>query len=446
MNRQTFAWDRSRNQLRQEIRWLEFLSIAGLSIAALILFCIDLGSLPLGEEERAIEGIAKMIVAAPLNELQWLFPILKEQPHLALPPLLNSTIALLYKIAGNNAWTTRLPGAMLAAGSVPLLYYLGRELFVKFTPALFSAAVYLTLFPVVRHGRATLDGALLCFSILTALCVARSRRDLRWALGVGIGLSLLALSQGMAGLTIVAILLIFLIWDTPRLLSSGFFWIGILLGSAPAIAWYASQFFRSGLAFAGAIFAQAFPAKVVDGYYISLSWYHLAEIVTYSSPWLIFALSGLRLAWREKNWGWAKLVLVWSGLLVAVLSLFSTHYNNAIATIYPALALAAGAALAEAAVNRPINRPYPLFWRVSLSFLAIASVAIVVFTLFGSDFLAFQTTQLFSLMILGAISLTWTVGAILLHRRSAQFIAVLFWGMYVCLLVTVCFPNGLYFS
>jgi 4-amino-4-deoxy-L-arabinose transferase-like glycosyltransferase len=443
MNRQTFAWDGSRNKLRQEIRWLEFLSIAGLFVAALILFCIDLGSLPLGEEERAIEQVAKMIVSAPLNELQWLFPTLKEQPHFALPPLLHSTIALFYKIAGNNAWTTRLPGAILAACSVPLLYNLGRELFVKSTPALFSAAIYLTLFPVVRHGRATLDGAVLCFSILTAICVARSRRDLRWALGAGIGLSLLALSQGMVGTTIVAILLVFLAWDTPRLLSSGFFAVGILLGGAPAIAWYASQFFRSGFAFAGALFAQAFPVKVVDGYSIGLSWYHLVEIVTYSSPWLIFSLSGLRLAWRERNWGWAKLIVVWSGLLVAILSLFSTHYTSAIATIYPALALAGGAALAEA-VNLPITRPYPRFWRLSLSILAIVPVAILVFALFSNNFSVFQTTQLFSWIILGAISFTWAVGAILLHKRSAQFIAVLFWGMYVCLLLTVCFPNWLY--
>jgi 4-amino-4-deoxy-L-arabinose transferase-like glycosyltransferase len=283
---------------------------------------------------------------------------------------------------------------------------------------------------------------LLCFSILTAICVTRSRRDLRWALGAGIGLSLLALSQGMVGTIVFAILIVFLAWDTPRLLSSGFFALGVLLGGAPAIAWYLSQFFRSGFAFAGATFAQAFPLKVVDDYSIGLSWYHLVEIVTYSSPWLIFSLSGLRLAWRERNWGWAKLILVWSGLLVAILSFFSTHYTSAIAVIYPALALAGGAALAEA-VNLPITRPYPRFWRFSLSVLALLPIAIAPFIFFTYNFQAPQATQLFSWIILGAISLTWAVGAVLLYKRSAQFIAVLFWGMYVCLLLTVCFPNWL---
>ena len=73
----------------------------------------------------------------------------------------------------------------------------------------------------MRYSRlATLDGPLLCFELLTIWAVLRSRRDLKWTLVTGIGLSLMSLTKGLFGIQILAIILLFLFWDTPRLLSS----------------------------------------------------------------------------------------------------------------------------------------------------------------------------------------------------------------------------------
>jgi 4-amino-4-deoxy-L-arabinose transferase-like glycosyltransferase len=439
MNRQTFAWDRSRNKLRQEIRWIEFLSNAGLFFAALVLFGINLGNLPLQMDEQTVSQVAKEIASAPLDALRWLFPTLQEQPYLERPPLVHGLIALAYLLAGSNEWTTRLPGALLAACSVPLLYSLGREIFAARMPSLFSAAIYLTLLPVVRYGRlAMLDGAVLCFEILTLVCILRSRRDLRWALGVGVGLSLLSLSQGMMGVIVAAIALLFLAWDTPRLLSSGFFAIGALLGGAPALAWHAAQFLRHGKPFAEAMFGQYF--KVIDGYAIGLSWHPLLDILKSSWPWLIFVLYGLGLAWRERNWGWAKSILVWSGVLLAIVSLFSVRQSGAIVPIYPALALAGGAALAEVS-NWSADRAYPRLWVIFLSLLALVPIAVCIAFYFDISFGAFEAIDYLSFLFLGSLSLTWAVSAALLAQRSEQFISVLFWGMYVSWLILVCSPN-----
>jgi 4-amino-4-deoxy-L-arabinose transferase-like glycosyltransferase len=440
MNRQTFAWDRSRNKLRQEIRWIEFLSIAGLFLAALVLFCLDLGNVALLKgEEQTVARVAQEIANAPLESLRWLFPTLEGKPYWERPPLVHGLVALLSLLFGSNEWTTRLPGAFLAACSVPLLYSLSREIFAARLPALFATSVYLTLFPVVRYGRlAMLDGAVLCFEILTLVCILRSRRDLRWALGAGVGLSLLMLSQGMTGLIVLAITFLFLAWDTPRLLSCSFFALGILLGGAPAIAWYTAQFLHHGQPFAGAMFGQYF--KVIDGYAIGLSWYPLVGIFKSAWPWLIFAFYGLGMAWRERNWGWAKLILVWSSVFLVAVSLFSAQHSNAIVPIYPALAIAGGAALAEVG-NWPSDRPYPRLWTILLSVLVFVPLVMGIGLYFETDFAALKAIDYLLFLFLAALSFTWAMGAALLAQRSEQFISVLFWGMYVSLLLFVCSPN-----
>ncbi|MGH2413043.1 MAG: ArnT family glycosyltransferase, partial [Microcystaceae cyanobacterium] len=251
MNRQTFAWDSSRNKLRQEERWLDLLWIAGLLLAALVIFGINLGNLPLRDwDEGTVAQVAKEIWRSPASNSSWLFPTLWGEPYFNKPPLVHNLIALAYSLAGVNEWTARLPGALLTACSVPLLYQLGREIFPVRFPALLSALVYLTLLPVVRHGRlAMLDGAVLFFGIFMMFCVLRSRRDLRWSLGVGLGLALIGLSKGIVALLLGVIALIFLAWDTPRLLTSVYFWLGVFLGSTPVMAWYTAQWVHYGQPF-----------------------------------------------------------------------------------------------------------------------------------------------------------------------------------------------------
>uniref|UniRef100_A0ACD5GWP6 ArnT family glycosyltransferase n=1 Tax=Desertifilum tharense IPPAS B-1220 TaxID=1781255 RepID=A0ACD5GWP6_9CYAN len=139
-------------------------------VAALFLFGIDLGSLPLRDwDEGIVAQVARNISRSPFDSLSWLYPTLAGEPYLNKPPLIHILIALLYKTVGINEWTTRLPSAILTALSVPLLYGVGVEIFPKRTPAIFSALIYLTLLPVVRHGRlAMLDG--LDF-VLSAICI-----------------------------------------------------------------------------------------------------------------------------------------------------------------------------------------------------------------------------------------------------------------------------------
>ena len=433
MNHQTFAGEISHNRVRPEERWLELLLIFGLLLAALVLYTINLGNLPLRDwDEGTVAQVAKEIYLSSPQQLRWLFPTLWDQPYWNKPPLIHNLMALVYSFVGVNEFSSRIVGASLTACSVPLLYCLGRELFIPRYCAIFSALVYLTTLPVVRHGRlAMLDGAVLCFQILAFWCVLRSRRDLRWSLGVGISFGLICLSKGwMMGLLLGAIAFLFLVWDTPRLLSSLYLWLGLVLGTLPVIIWQTIQWLHYGEHFLNT----ALVGQSLERIYIPVEghsapvWYYLLELLKYPYPWIFLSFFGLRLAWQNRNWSWAKLILLWSGVYFVVVSSMMTKLPWYILPIYPALALAAGVALAEVK-SLPSYRSYPYSWIVFFGLLGLAILGGgLYFTFWGNE-----DYQL--LIILGLVSLTMIVTSLMIAKRDEQFIMVLSWGMYVGLIL-----------
>jgi 4-amino-4-deoxy-L-arabinose transferase-like glycosyltransferase len=442
MNHQKFTWGYSNYKLRQREDFKEFLCLLGLLIAALIIYLVGLDNLPLRDwDEATIAQVAKEISQAPLEKLRWLFPSFWGDPYLNKPPLVHSLIALTYHLMGINEGTTRLIPAFLTALSVPLLYLLGREIFPARLPALLSALIYLTLLPVVRHGRlAMLDGAVLCFEILMFICLLRSRRDLRWSLGAGFGFALLCLTKGIMGLLLAGIGFIFLLWDTPRLLTSAYFWLGWLLGATPAFAWYTAQFFHYEQEFLDSIFAQQLK-RIGDDLdnHRGPFWYYLLEILKYSWPWLIFSLWGVRLALQEHLYSWAKLLLVWGGIYLLVVSVMATKLPWYILPIYPVLALAAGYALAQVR-NLPIDRPYNPVWAIILAIIGGLAGLLALMAYFRWTFGLIEPLHPLIILTFVALSLTMITTAILLSRRSEQFIVVLIWGMFVSLFVFVNSP------
>lgn len=441
MERQTFTWGHAGNRIRKTERWVERLWVLGLLLAALLLFGINLGSLPLQDGgEGRVALVAREIGKATIESWQWLYPKLAGKPYLEQPPLLHWLIAGAYKIGGVNEWTTRLPGAMLSALSVPLLYGIGREIFPSRQSAIFSALIYLTLIPVVCQGRlAMVDGTALCFVMLMMWCVMRSRRDLRWALGAGMGLGLICLSKGiLLGFLLLAIALLFLGWDTPRLLTSIYWWFGLLLGSAPVMAWYAAGLLQYGQTFiTTGIVHQSLQHlwAPVEGHSRS-PWYYLLEILKFSAPWLLFWPYGFRLAWENRNWGWAKLVLIWAGVYLFVILVMVSKLPWYVLPVYPALALAGGAQLAEV-WHWPSRKFYPRVWSIGLSLLALGAIAFSVY--FG----ILAAGDLSLTVIFASVALTMIMAAVLVARRDLQFILILFWGMYISMLL---FMNSPYWS
>ncbi|HZH65698.1 MAG TPA: glycosyltransferase family 39 protein, partial [Flavisolibacter sp.] len=261
-----------------EAQWL-----FGFFVAALILWSIGLGNVSLRDWD---EGTRALVAREIYRTGNWLHPTLQGEPYLLKPPLMDWLIALSYRFGGVKEFTTRLPGAFFSACGVPLLYLVAREVFLQRLPAVFAAGVYLTLLPVVRHGRlAMLDGMAVSFFLLLLLCLLRCRQERRWALGAGLCLGLISFTKGILVVPLGAIAFAFLLAERQLvLLSSPYFWLGILLGNLPAFAWYAAQWQHYGASFLQVHFQSQGLQRVsqaVEGHG-GPPWYYLVELLKYT--------------------------------------------------------------------------------------------------------------------------------------------------------------------
>jgi 4-amino-4-deoxy-L-arabinose transferase-like glycosyltransferase len=425
----------------RRIDWLWMLFWA---IAALILYTWQLGDLPLSDgDEGRFALVARAIWRSAGTPQIWLFPQFDGWPD-RHPPLMPWLISLAYHVGGVNTAMTRLPSALLSAVSVPLLYWIGREMFYRRLPAIFAAAVYLTYLPVVRQGRlALLDGAGLCFALLMWGCLLRSRRDLRWSLGIGGSIGLMGLTQGVQGLVLGAIGVLFLLWDTPRILRSGYFWLGLLLGAVPLGAWYGAQYAKYGgsfllgqgwfnLALSPMVYDR--PEVIGQAANATAVWFYLQEILQSGTVWLLFIPLGLRRLGRDWHLSWAKLLSVWFGSYFLLISLLSPKLSGYALPLYPPIALLIGVSLTHLWEPTPDKRrsggrwiPAHRLWAGAF-FLLTGAIS----TIFVDYLLNGKESDL--VLVFGTLAITLGATAITVWQQSRQFILVLIWGIYLSLL------------
>lgn len=443
-----------RNLTRFRNEWIDLYWILGLLLAALLLFGLDLGGVALRDwDEGIVAQVAREITRGDLN---WLYPTLHDAPYFNKPPLVHNLIAWVYQFTGIHEWSARLPSAILSAFSVPVLYALGLELFRQRPPAVFSALVYLTLLPVVRQGRlAMLEGAVLFLLVVMMWCVLRSRRDLRYALGSGLAFGLLCLTKGiLLGLLLGAIAFLFLLWDTPRLLQCRYLWLGLLLGAVPVLGWYLAQWQHYGqLFFQANLLSQSLqriwePVENNQG----APWYYVIEILKYAWPWHLFWIPGLQLSWRNRNFSWGKLILVWTAVYFLAVSLMSTKLPWYILPLYPAMALAVGFYFAQVwqesdgttgrwhpTAEKRDDLPTLLPNQLQFIFILLGVVGWAGCLYFGGLIPLLQppTIDFHLQFTLGALGLTFTLVSLLIVYQDRQFLIVLVWGMYLSLLLFV---------
>ena len=432
MPKKSFSWSDAKITYPAIAKRIDFVWFLVLLSAAILIFTIDLGSLPLRDwDEGTVAQVARDIWRAPTGSMRWLYPTIAGEPYHNKPPLMHLLIAWTYSLGGVNEWTSRLPGAILTAFSVPLLYCIGREIFRQRLVCVYSALIYLTMLPVVRHGRlAMLDGAALCFFMVMMLCLLKARRDLRYSLGVGIGFGLICLTKGMLGILLGSIAIIFIFWDTPRLLFSPYMWLAIFIGSIPVISWYGAQIWRYSDIFTNEGLVQQSLSRIwqsVEGNK-GQPWYYLLEILKYTFPWLIFFPSSLRFTWANRNLSWAKLIIVWFGVYLVTISLMSTKLPWYVFPIYPSIALSCGAFFVHSE-NLPLLKPYPRSWFFTLILIAVIATG-------GSIYFAFSLTPELDLaVIFVTLSITMILTATLMQKGDKQFLIILLWGTYISLIL-----------
>lgn len=433
---------------KQESVWIDRLWIVGFTIAALVLLLIKLGDVPLKDwDEGLVAQVAREIWQAPPGSSTWLHPTLWGEPYFNKPPLVHWMIAGLYGMAGISEWTTRLPSAMFTLLSVPLFYGVSREIFYQRSPAVFATAVFLTSLPIIRNGRfAMLDGAILWGSLLLIWSLLRARRNYRYLLLTGIAFGLLCLTKGvLVAVLLGGLALLFLIWDTPRLIRQPYFWLGLILGSLPAALWYAAQWWHYGSLFLGNNLVeqslQRIWTDVEDNG--APAWYYLFELLKYGAPWILFLPLGLRLAWTSRTMSWAKLAIVWGGGYFLAISLMATKLPWYVLPIFPAWAWIVGAQLSEMwhhgnllYIQQIEAKPYSRIWIGIFALLAVVGwLGAIYFALVQSP-----ADSLLSL-IAAIVGMTFTAAAILVAQQNPQCLTILAWGTYLAIALLMISPH-----
>lgn len=406
-------------------------------VAALVLWTISLGNVPLRDWDEGSHAIVSRELYRTGN---WLYLTFFGQPYFMKPPLGYWIVASSYHLFGGvSELTTRLPVALLTAMGVPLLYLVGREIFPRRLSAILSASVYLTLLPVVRHGRLMmLDGLVNTFFILLLLALLKARKQRLWAIAIGVCLAAIALTKGILVLPLWAIAGAFILCDRDwKIFKNPYAWLGLILGATFALSWYYSQWLKYGDLFIRVhLGSQNFDriATVVEGNDGPL-WYYLIELLKYSFPWLLFWPGGIILAWqyssfssldrlkKGNNNSWANLILVGTIIFLTTISLMGTKLPWYVMPLYPFFALAVGAKLTQLA-EKP--KRYSLFLVAFFGLLTLVGFA-------GCGYFIVADPQP-TLILMGiVVAVTMGLTAWRMQQRDRIFIPILAIGMYLSL-------------
>ncbi len=417
-------------KLKQRVPYLTLLRLTetqwlfGFFIAAIILWGIALGNLPLRDWD---EGTRALVAREIYRTGNWLYPTFQGEPYLLKPPLMDWLIAISYHMGGVTEFTTRLPGAFFSACGVPLLYLVARAIFLEQISAIFSACVYLTLLPVVRHGRlAMLDGMVVSFFLLLLLCLLKSREDRRWAIGVGLCLGIIAFTKGLLVVPLAAIAGTFLLFDRQlTLLKSPYFWVCIILGNIPIFLWYVVQWQHYGTTFLQVHFQSQGIERIsqaVEGHNRP-PWFYLLELLKYTFPWLLFWPGGLYLAWQKRFTSWGVLVIIGTVGYLGIISIMKTKLPWYIMPLYPFFSIAVAAQLTKFWQSRD---KYPKFLIGILGLLILVG-------LLGCAYFVLADPQPVLIIMGGVVAITMLFSAWKVKQNNRVFIPILFAGMYLIL-------------
>lgn len=291
-------------------------------------------------------------VQTPREMLQrdsWLVPYFNGEPRLNKPPLSYWLVAGAYALFGVGLGAERLVIALLACGSVAMVFQMGRRLFNEGT-ALLAVGIFATSFRVLMLSRRLLIDILLLLCITAAaaffvrwLQTRKSSDFLLTCLAIGLGF----LAKGPVVALIVLAMVSYLAWTRQlRLLKESPWLTGLLLTGGVSCSWFVLLALRHG------------PQPVIDffvrenlGRFSSLDFgprrgpfYYLGVFFTEFAPWSLF-FPGALIWWLKRRSSLKpasdshRWLLLWMGVFLVAFSFSLNKQEYYILPIYPAAAL-----------------------------------------------------------------------------------------------------------
>lgn len=351
-------------------------------IGATVLWFLPLGSYHLfNPDEGRYAEIPREMVASG----DWVTPHLNALRYFEKPPLQYWATAAAYELFGQHEWSARLWAALTAFLALALTAWVGARLYGA-TAGVLAALVqggsllYLSLTRISTLDMgltATLELALA--GLLLLVQPARSARDERaGALLLALGVALAFLSKGLVALLIpgaAALLYMLRARDWPLLWRSRPWWTVLALGvlAAPWLLLVANrnpgflQFFFMHEQF------ERFLTRVHERY--EPDWYFIPVLLGGFMPWTVLLPAIAQRGWRAVRQGSGPdlLLALWTLFCFAFFSLSQSKLAPYILPLFPALALLAGATVAEMDVRR-LRRS---LWIAAALWAAVAVAAVL---------------------------------------------------------------------
>lgn len=216
--------------------------IGWLSLFLVILAFAFQGSRGLYEPD---EGRYTNVALQMLDSGNWWIPHLHaEQPHLTKPPLTYWAVAASVKVFGHNEWAARLPNALAFVLTGLCVYAIAMMLGIR--PAWLASAIWATLLgPFVSANVITTDTLLAFFetAAMAAFVRAQYGRD-RWRVWLvlmWLAFGFAFLTKGPPALLPLLVVLIWTLWQKPRLAARQLFApAGLALFAVVGLGWFVS--------------------------------------------------------------------------------------------------------------------------------------------------------------------------------------------------------------
>ncbi len=302
--------------------------------------------------KKILEGDEALYALVPKTILltgNWVRLTYNGEPYYFKPPLNFWITAAFFKVLPMNALTASLGSGLFGALVALMIYVMCRIMFPGWVLAFSATLVYLTTHEVLHWTRGAHLETVLTFCILFGLLMAYlSRKNSAAIVGMGVAAALGWLAKGPQALYPGAVALI--MWKTE-----GVFWRRLFsfwsIASAVVLAaiiapWLLTRFqAESG-------FAQGYFLKELGRTLFGPTqtgnppYYYFVNIVQSYWPWLPAAAMGFYILAR----GWkrspgARLWLVYTVVLVAVVMITAEKRMRYLFQLYPALSVAGGAAV-----------------------------------------------------------------------------------------------------
>lgn len=378
--------------------------VALLWLGALVLLFTHLGGVPLRDwDEALVARVAEEISLRPFPAN--LLPTLWGEPYLNKPPLLHGLIAAAIQLWRGSAepealrqvppeWLVRAVPALASSLIVPLVAMVQ----LRLRPAdrlavICTAAVALTLLPVMRHGRlAMLDGSLISamtmqwWALLSLPQQPTSRQLRRFGLIAGLAGSAILLLKAPAGLPLLLGAGGLLALEQRRSLQQWWplaAWIG--MGLLPGLLWHSWHLWERGPD-ALRMWGDQGLARVVsaiEGHQGGLI-VPVIEVLEGGWPWLALWPLAMLQAWWGRRQRWGYWVLGFTVLTAAVVLPLRTQLPWYSHLFWPSFALAVGPLVAQLIRREPLAPPWwaravrwvPLLWVLAGALLLALQAAL----------------------------------------------------------------------